>query len=485
MVILGVFVKQQFGVQGIIKLVEGEATNELILKDELALNLENRRGEVRQYSLDSSPFKVIRIEPHSKESYSSWIQDEKLHLIGHSPLPLPVNQSLLIDGKTIQTYAHKDPLTPSIIWGEKPFLYFQEAESLSFGNGFGTVETQKLSEEMPSTYAVYDRGFQGYSSFYELKFTASPDPYLAALIEKHASELSPPLALIQTTCDKAGVPFGETAVEVLKSKTHWIEPLIDWSALNETDLNALRWARDLLKDHDSPLIDHLKKIKWPFAEQVHNMRDFFSQLYSIKEELPTLQGNDHLLPLYIALYDLDYQLLALEAPKETAFTLELESPLYRSVSPLAEEKQLEKNKPVLFLEVAENEITIPFESVVKTPLTDHLLATFENKKLKLPFEVRLHQAKDLKYPGSEQTMSFECCLTVDGKKVNVSMNNVHETNSGYRLYLSGMTAIDTNNVRAVQLAVNRDPAKYLLTYPGAILIALGIIGLFFINKRHH
>lgn len=493
MVILGVFVKQQFGVQGIIKLVEGEATNEMTIKDELALNIENRSGEVRQYAIDSIPFKVKQLEPHSKESFPSWIHDGSLHLIGHPPLQLPVDQPLLLDGRTIHTYARETPLTSAILWGEKPFLYFHkngESGVLMHGNGFGTVETQALTDKMPNTYAVYDRGFQGYTAFYELKFATSPDSYLEALIEKHADELSPPLALLKATCEKASVPFGETAIEVLKTcysqKPHWIDPLIDWKSLSEVDLNVLRWARNLLNEMppDGNISEHLRQIDWPFADQVQNTHDFFYQLYSIKEDLPQLKGNERLLPVYLRLYELDYRAIALEAPKETAFTLEIESPLHRKLLIMKEEKQLENNKPALIVDIAGKELSIPFESAVKTPITENLLASLEYKKLLLPFEVRLHQAKDIKYPGSEQTESFECCLTVEGKKLNVSMNNVHETKSGYRLYLSGMTAIDTNDVRAVQLAVNRDPAKYLLTYPGALLIAMGILGLFFYKKGH-
>ncbi len=58
------------------------------------------------------------------------------------------------------------------------------------------------------------------------------------------------------------------------------------------------------------------------------------------------------------------------------------------------------------------------------------------------------------------------------------MNEVHETSDGYRFYLSGMGPLDRYGVKNVQLVVNRDPAKYLLTYPGAILVSLGILLLY-------
>ena len=59
------------------------------------------------------------------------------------------------------------------------------------------------------------------------------------------------------------------------------------------------------------------------------------------------------------------------------------------------------------------------------------------------------------------------------------MNHVYETDDGYRFYLAGIGKVDSYGVRSVQLVVNRDPAKMFLTYPGALLVAMGILFLFF------
>ena len=66
----------------------------------------------------------------------------------------------------------------------------------------------------------------------------------------------------------------------------------------------------------------------------------------------------------------------------------------------------------------------------------------------------------------------------------LSMNHVHETWDGYRFYLSNITPVDESEPQRVQIVVNHDPAKYLLTYPGAVAVAIGIFLLFwFFSQR--
>ena len=60
------------------------------------------------------------------------------------------------------------------------------------------------------------------------------------------------------------------------------------------------------------------------------------------------------------------------------------------------------------------------------------------------------------------------------------MNNVHETWEGYRFYLSNISPSGEESVKRIQLVVNHDPAKYWLTYPGAIILSIGILLLFWL-----
>lgn len=164
--------------------------------------------------------------------------------------------------------------------------------------------------------------------------------------------------------------------------------------------------------------------------------------------------------------------------------IELESPLKRQVSIQKPSHKLEENCPCLALQIAgEGETLLVWKSPFKASVDGkQKLISFGEEVHPLPFEVRLHQARDIKYPGTDITQSYECDLTLitenDKQRCTLSMNQVHETSEGYRLYLSGMGVSDALGVRTVHLVVNRDPAKYILTYPGGVLIACGIIGLF-------
>ena len=102
----------------------------------------------------------------------------------------------------------------------------------------------------------------------------------------------------------------------------------------------------------------------------------------------------------------------------------------------------------------------------------------------LPYQVRLHQARHLNYPNSNQPYSYEADIAVTDLRshktilTTLCMNQVHETWDGYRFYLSNISQESNFSARQVQLAVNHDPAKYWLTYPGGLLVSLGIVLLF-------
>ena len=101
--------------------------------------------------------------------------------------------------------------------------------------------------------------------------------------------------------------------------------------------------------------------------------------------------------------------------------------------------------------------------------------------------MRLRNARQINYPNSSQPYSFESDLIIadianhTAVEKTVSMNNVHETWDGYRFYLANITPGEETAVQRIQLVVNHDPAKYLLTYPGALIMTLGIVLLFWLR----
>lgn len=107
--------------------------------------------------------------------------------------------------------------------------------------------------------------------------------------------------------------------------------------------------------------------------------------------------------------------------------------------------------------------------------------------IELPYKVRLHDARQINYTGTNQPYSYESDIIVtdlkDQSKVEktISMNNVHETSDGYRFYLASLSPGVKTSPQRVQIIVNYDPVKYLLTYPGALIMSLGIVLLFWLK----
>lgn len=112
------------------------------------------------------------------------------------------------------------------------------------------------------------------------------------------------------------------------------------------------------------------------------------------------------------------------------------------------------------------------------------LARFEPNTITLPYHLRLRQARQINYPNSKQAFSYESDLIIIDRRTDhevettISMNKVHETWDGYRFYLSTIAHGNGKSAKQIQVVVNRDPAKYWLTYPGAIILSCGIIMLF-------
>lgn len=166
---------------------------------------------------------------------------------------------------------------------------------------------------------------------------------------------------------------------------------------------------------------------------------------------------------------------------------EIETPLTRKFTPLPSPQKLEEERPIVSLQIKEGEETdqtlLAFGSPLPTSaLKRELLLRFEPYKKRLPQTLRLREARAVFYPNSSQPQSYEAHLWYGNTPVKLSMNHVWESPEGYRFYLANMTPLDETAVKEVRLVVNRDPFKYYLTYPGALILALGI-ALLFLRKQ--
>ena len=161
------------------------------------------------------------------------------------------------------------------------------------------------------------------------------------------------------------------------------------------------------------------------------------------------------------------------------------------------EQKLEDNCPKATLSLSEKGkkeyITLsydPFGTSLGWPaLEGKYLLRFQPKFHAIPYRLRLREARQINYPNSFQPYSFESDLIISDLlkpdaaplEKTISMNHVHETWDGYRFYLSSIAPSTPGSVKKVQIVVNHDPAKYLLTYPGAVILSLGIILLFWLR----
>ncbi len=169
--------------------------------------------------------------------------------------------------------------------------------------------------------------------------------------------------------------------------------------------------------------------------------------------------------------------------------LELIAPLTRTSKALPTPQKREDQTPRIRLAASDGThseiVTLTYDRYsqkFKWPiLGGKYLVRFQSNRQKIPYHVRLQTAKQINYPETNQPYSYEATVKIDSEEAHLSMNHVYEK-GGYRFYLASLIPSATG-ANQVQIVVNYDPAKYILTYPGAIFLALGIV-LLYVRKRY-
>ena len=196
----------------------------------------------------------------------------------------------------------------------------------------------------------------------------------------------------------------------------------------------------------------------------------------------------------LSAYETYAQAFKIYAPTNSSEVV-FESLLRCKCLPASPLDKLEENIPHITLRIkalGQTEfITLPFEPVASglpwPILKGSYLIRFQPASLQLPYKVRLRQARQINYPHSNQPFSYESDLLITDLKTGeksektLSMNHVHETWDGTRFYLANLSPPEEGKAKKVQIIVNHDPAKYKLTYPGALLVSLGVILLFWMR----
>lgn len=163
-----------------------------------------------------------------------------------------------------------------------------------------------------------------------------------------------------------------------------------------------------------------------------------------------------------------------------------ETPLQLKLKRLPKSDKMEENRKSILVETAQETLALPFDrtgSGLKLPIAKGAYRVrYQPLKASLPFRLRLHRALKVDYPDSDQPYSYEAVflLNRDGEErhITLSMNQVYESEEGYRFYLSQITPGNPDRAPRVHLTVNYDPVKYWLTYPGGLIMAFGIFLLF-------
>lgn len=362
-----------------------------------------------------------------------------------------------------------------------------------------------------------------------------------------SSTLSLPLELLRNAAIASGANFANTTVDFLSTwnNTHgWLYPEnlsfpkdlnnvmknIDWNNLSINKRNACGWLQALagelepslkqnqdllilLKQNDWPLLDQLKVLKQSTGHCTAEETDLMltalaQQVFSISSILPdqeiahnpSLNMSPRLLSALFRAYGIHLNSVSasMSLPIQSSDTVTtLECPLTFKQKDLSPKVKLEENLPKITLQIkrgSETEfVTLSYDRFgqgLKHPIFHgEYLIRFQPLFEKIPYHIRLRHARQINYANSTQPYSYESDLLITDRERNLtmektlSMNRVHETWEGYRFYLANIAPANESAVKRVQIIVNHDPAKYWLTYPGAFVLSLGIILLFWF-KRH-
>lgn len=459
-----------------------------------------------------------------KDDYSSYTEEQIVHLTDFNKY-LSIQSPFLKSSYTINL-RRPDSLLAMI---DDP----EDMLTIWAFNQQGQIFKEPFSSTTLGSLIVYDKGFGGYAIQTHIPLALSQEIFeqhlyknLKPLLADDAA-LSPPLKILKLACDQAQVDFTQTFIHffqawnqsqtlLLNSSTPALSPILphlQWNLLSYSERQACLWINRLFHQlsfslrQGEELIPLLKKYHWPFINQLQTVIDrkemtavfplLAKQIFSIVSDLPILDDQAHplsILSAYFQLYGMDASLLDsidIEVPNQY---ITLETSLTNQLIPMPPPLKVEDQRPGIVLEVEKNKwvqkIPLAFSPAgqgLLWPINQgkHQIR-FQPQTLQLPYHIRLKQARQLTYPQSPQTFSYEADIHVtDVRKdlkdfFTLSMNHVYETWDGYRFYLSSVQG-SPETIKQVQIAINYDPAKYLLTYPGAGLLFLGIGLLFWLR----
>lgn len=501
----------------------GQVAEELYLKD-LKLNIVDKKSRKTLFTgnLTDNPNFHLNFDFSTFLGFSEPTLKVIVNKSEEIYIPLIGDKALI----NMTTYLGSNPFKVDL--SRKPLLLIiQDKEEDTFifvYDKAGRVLMVPYPKGQINSYLAYNKGFNGYTV--PLKFQVNAltaqeieDNQILKLKKElklpSKKPLIAPLQLLKNACEREHLDFADTLVNFLISQdlTHLMIddknlPKMDFDPISEQELKACAWISallppilqklngtqdffDLLEIGGWPLIEDLKKLN---NEEFSTILDeLVSQIYWLTDQLPEINTTkNNLFSSYLRLYSVRLKNL-LPSHDEDLRIINLECPLTHQSEKIGSLHKIEENLPLVTLKVNHELITLTYDRFgtgIKWPiLRGRNLIRFQPQFKTIPYGVRLQNARQINYPNSNSSFSFEADLIVTDKKnlakteITISMNNVHETWDGYRFYLSNISPGNELSVQHAQIVVNHDPAKYFLTYPGAIILSLGIILLFWFKKQ--
>lgn len=475
MVIAGTMVKSWYGIQGSLRLFEGESSQHLLIPDSHGLFIETPSGVTNVVSLESlkkmnAPrLSLVEYSPDSKLRYASWIKGDQVSVLGVKPFLL-ANVPPYKRGANVQVFAEESQ--PWQIFGIRTEqiaeaaqqIYKQDLEAVISERDSGKIiytgPIEPMLEGNAPLTALLHFGFTPEKGF--------EHPTWLFYGQKHVLgiALDGPEALLNQYVHAAPIPLTvdlvrKPAIAIIEDQQGKIflfafDPhgRVHAQTFSPTDLDAI-------VVYDRGFGGYALPAEIPYGSAPYGRQEVEKELQN-----PSLKHQNR------------------------SFTIETSLiPLWETKTPGS---KWEEHRPKAIVQVKHQGksqyLSLGYDPTargLKWPvLGGDFVMRLQPATTLIPYAVRLHQARQISYNNSLQPYSYECDVTITDTRTGVkqpttlSMNQVHETSDGYRFYMANISPIDSGKMKEIQIIVNYDPVRYWLTYAGCAILVMGIVGLF-------